>query len=172
MKAHFDYPKGYSIVKDTVRSTWWKAIYEFTLDAKFPMTYVATDGTRIRPDIHFFTDQGTVPRLGLQFFVPKDRFLGFYFHDSCCIHGGLWVWKPIPIVNKDGTISFSPFRDSYVFVKFTRAEADTLLHDMVLADPKPGWGITADAVWVGVRIGSLWTGSSYGKGDGRFRNNK
>ena len=169
MKARIDYPKGYNAVIDPIRSNWYRTIWEFTADEKSPITAIDKDGVHYRTDRHYFSDCGSIPKL-LRFFVSSTRFLFFWFHDALCKFGGLWVWKSEPVVNASGIVSFKPTGEAYVFVKFTRAEADALLHDFVLADPKPGWGITADAVWLGVRIGSLWTGSSYGKGDAKFRN--
>lgn len=168
MTPHFDYPKGYTLVKDPIRSTWRKAIYEFTLDGNFPLTYVSASGVKYRTDRHFYTDQGSVPKLFCQLFVPKDRFLGFYLHDSAFIHGGLWMnepqWEMTTEIGRDGMLNFVP---KFVFREMTREKVDALLHDMVLADPRPGWNFTANCVWLGVRIGSLWT--HYGEGDARFR---
>lgn len=68
-----------------------KAIYEFRLNDKKPLTFTAPDGTRYQPDRHCETDMGSIP-LSLQMVYPKDRYLlSFLFHDSGWRHGGLYV---------------------------------------------------------------------------------
>jgi hypothetical protein len=127
-----------------------KMIYEYEADVKHPLTFVHPDGRQFRPDNHFFTDMGSVPRV-LQILVPKDRFLlGFILHDSCYRFKGLWV------SGNNGK--------SFLFTELLRAEADELLRLMAIYDPCPGNWLTSSAVWAGVRIGG-WYG--WGRGDER-----
>lgn len=144
-KPRFLNPEGYSIVKDIERSTRWNTIYEYTTGNP-SLTYRDKHGNIWRPDNHYFTNQGTTP-LG----IGKDRFLGYYLHDSACIFGGLWQWQG----------------DKWVFVKLTRRQADDMLYDMVLADPQPGWKSTACTIWLGVRIGAMF--QKHGAGDSEYR---
>jgi hypothetical protein len=143
-KMRFENLKGYSIVEDKPKSSWWTTIYEYTAKEN-PLTFVHSDGARYRPDNHFFTDQGSVPRFPpfIRMFVPKDRFLGFYLHDSGYAFGGLWI--------------------NGAFRVMTRKQVDDLLYDMILADPIPGSKATAWLVWSHVRLyGGL---AGWGKGD-------
>lgn len=120
-----------------------KAIYEFTLNSRFPLTLKFIDGFYYRPNKHFFTDQGSVPRL-VQFFVPKDRFLlSFIMHDSAYKDGGLWKCKEY-----DG---------EYKFYKMTRSESDYFLQQMILLEPTPGGLPSALTVWIGVRLGGAFS---------------
>lgn len=145
-------PDGYEI--NEVRQqrymlVFYKTIYEFILNRKQPLMYVSDNGTMYQPDAHFETDQGSIPRC-LQFFVQKDRFLGFYFHDSGYRFKGLWV-------------SYDSGK-TWRFVELLRAEVDALLREMIKNDPYSGNIITRCAIWVGVRIGG-WYG--WGRGDER-----
>jgi hypothetical protein len=127
------------------------AIYHFTLTPIHPLFFIHPDGRWMQPNKMFETDQGSVPAL-VQLFIPKDRFIGFYFHDSGYASKGLWVSH-----DKGVTWKFEPF---------TRKQLDDLLHDMVLLDPEPAGECQANSIWTGVRIGG-W--ASYGKGDLRKR---
>lgn len=122
-----------------------KAIYQFDLDKKNPLTLHYIDGLYYRPNKHFLTDQGSVPRFA-QTFIPKDRFLlSFLFHDSAYIDGGLWVC---------GT-----YDGEYKFVEMTRAEIDSMLYHMIRLEPCPGGCVSSSVVWIGVRLGGAfyWT---------------
>lgn len=151
-KPRFENVKGFALTPDPKRSTWRKTIYEYQANPMTPLTYIDADEVEYRPDNHYFTDQGSVPRIA-QLVIPKDRFLGFYFHDSGYIHGGLYVRFPRSPV--------------FIFRHMFRRQVDDLLHDMVLADPCPGWKLTADAIWGTVRIGGAFC--EYGAGDQKFR---
>ena len=144
MKTCFENPAGYSICEDVEKSTWWTTIYEYTAREK-ALTFVNKHGTRYQPDRHFFTDQGSIPRFPpfIRMLIPKDRFLGFYLHDSAYMDKGLWI---------DGR-----------FTPMTRKQVDDLLYDMILADPIPGSKATAGLVWSHVRMYG-WT-AGWGKGD-------
>jgi len=129
----FENPQGFSLVPDPAKSTWWTTIYQYRAKTH-PLTFVHSDGTRYQPDKHFFTDQGSIPRFPpfVRMCVCKDRFLGFYLHDSGYMDGGLWT---------DG-----------VFRHMTRKQVDDLLYEMILADPIPGNKATAWLIWVHVRM--------------------
>jgi hypothetical protein len=131
---NFINPKGYWLVKDEEKSTWWKAIYDFSLVLHAPLTFHDGSGRAITPNRHYLTDMGSIPRFPpiLQAVVPKDRFLGFFHHDSGYEFGGLHV---------DG-----------VFTPMTRRQIDDLLFDMILADPIPGGRAIAWTVWSQVRL--------------------
>ena len=148
MTAHFENPEGWRLVKDAVQSTWWKAQYEFMLSRTHPLTYVDAHGNRWQPNRHYFTDMGSVPKVG-QLLIPKDRFLGFYLHDSAYIEGGLWL----------KTLVAARFE----FVRLPKSRVDEMLHDMCMADPVPCWESTADVVYRAVRMATPFV--DYGKGD-------
>lgn len=138
--------------------SWWpmkKAIYEFRLNRQHPLTAVDEHGDRWCPDFHYESDMGSVPRIG-QLFIPKDRFLFFYHHDSAYAHGGLWVER----------FWADPKTRRWEFVKLSRADVDGMLHNFILADPVPGYLVTADVVWTAVRLGGA---SGWEKGDLRKR---
>jgi len=171
-KMRFENPGGYSITEDITKSTWWDTVYEYTAKEK-PLTFVHSDGTRLQPDRHFFTNQGSIPRFPpfIRMFIPKDRFLGFYLHDSGYMDKGLWVLKPserpmkwtmTATVDETGMIGHEPHGE-YVFTEMTRKQVDDLLYDMILADPIPGSTATAWLVWSHVRMYGGWSG--WGKGD-------
>lgn len=145
-------PRGYELYE--VRQARYflvflKAIYEFTLIKKTPLMYCSKSGILYQPDAHFETDQGSLPRV-MQFFIQKDRFLGFLFHDSGYRFRGLWT-------------SYNGGR-SWQFVAMLRAEVDALLREMIECDPFPGSVVARWLVWSGVRIGG-WIG--WDKGDER-----
>lgn len=141
-----------------------KAVYDFRLVPENPLTYIDAKGIKYQPDRHFQTDQGTIPR-AIQWMIQKDRFLGFYFHDSAYRFGGLYInrpeWKRISYVDKNGNISFLP---EYRWQEMTRSEADKLLRDMMQADPCPGNWLTRWSVWAAVRAGGIF---AWGRGDER-----
>ena len=141
--AFFLNPEGYTIKRDDKRSTWFKAIYEFTLLYPDPLTFIEYGGNQYQSDRHFFTDMGSIPRIA-QLVIPKDRCLGFYLHDSGYMDCGLWI--------------------NGVFEKMTRKQVDDLLYDMCMNDPIPTWRITARTIWLAVRAFG-WM--SWGKGDAR-----
>jgi len=115
-----------------------KQIYEFNNDPVDPLTYCA--GVRIiRPDQHFLTDMGSVPKT-LQYIAPKwfakDRFPKAYiFHDSGYKHGGHWL----------------AVKGGWRFFKMTRQMVDELLLDMIIAEG--GGEIAANLIYAGVRSG-------------------
>jgi hypothetical protein len=166
--GHFLNIKGYTLVEDKERSAaYGKAIYEYTAVKKHPLTYVDKQGDLWRPDNHFFTDQGTVPKLP-QILIPKDRFLGFYFHDSARKFGGLWKWNVMALDNAPTTT-----RDLWVFQPLPIKQTDAMLYDMAMADPVTPWHITAAIVLAAVSINAKVRGSKeYGKGDMEFRGAK
>lgn len=140
--------------------SWWPVrttIYDCALNRKTPLTYVDANGDRWRPDWHYETDMGSVPRLS-QLIIPKDRFLGFYLHDSGYAHGGLWSLKLFRI----GPPGLRNFDTRWIFVGLSRRDVDDMLRAMILADPCPGCRGTADAVWAAVRLAG-WT--AWNKGD-------
>lgn len=135
--------------QDTYCLFFKKMIYEFTLHDKWPLMFIHPDGRIFQPDRHFLTDMGSVPRI-LQGVVPKDRFIGFYLHDSAYRFKGLWV-------SNNGGMSFR-------FEEMLRVEVDELLRIMIKYDPVPGNVVLQYGVLAGVRIGG-WYG--WGRGDER-----
>ena len=128
---------GFDINEDFAASTWWKTIYTYTA-RQSAMSYY--HDKYFAPAVVFTTDQGSVPRVG-QLFIPKDRFLGFYIHDSIYLLGGAYI--------------------NGVFVIMTRKQADDLLFEMIMNDPLPGTPLTAWTVWSAVRMfgASSWKGN-------------
>lgn len=135
--------------QDTYMLIFKKTIYEFQLNQKTPLTFIHPDGRMFQPDRHFFTDQGSVPRV-LQTIVPKDRFVGFYLHDSAYRFKGLYV-------SCNGG-------QSYRFEEMLRVEVDELLKVMIKYDPYPGNVVLQYGILAGVRVGG-WYG--WGRGDER-----
>jgi hypothetical protein len=90
-------PDGYSLVKRPgphfYRPKWANGLplfrvtlYEFTLSDLHPLTFRTPGHWHYRPDRHFVTDMGSIPR-PLQLLFPKDEFLlSYLFHDSLCLH--------------------------------------------------------------------------------------
>jgi hypothetical protein len=141
--------RGYRLDKirdDPYLKVFTKTIYEFTLDPILPLTFHATDGTRIQPDRHLAeTDKGSVP-LSLQIFIPKDRFLfSFLMHDSGYKHGGLYVARK-------GSQEFK-------FEPMSRLDLDTWLKMMVGAEN--GNLVQRSAIYNGVRLGG-WASWDHG----------
>ena len=147
------------IIPDWSGMSWYKkawkrlnytALYEFINDPDDPRTYHHPDGYLVRPDNHFITDMGSVPKI-LQGLLPilfsKDLWLGDYcMHDSGYKHGGLWFAK------HDVTV--------FIFCKMPRSRVDEMLDITIHAS---GGGCLSSApIWFGVRIGG-WM--SFDKGD-------
>lgn len=113
--------------------------WEFTNDAKNPLTY-DDKVLLVRPDNHFFTDLGSVPRFfqkAVPIWFDRARFPRSYvFHDSAYRHGGHWCASN----GKD-----------FSFVEMTRKQIDQLLRDMILAEG--GSKTAARLVYAGVRMG-------------------
>ena len=112
--------------------------FEFQSDLADPLT-CCLHGILYRPDFHFFTDKGSVPRL-IQTIAPYyfDRAKyerAYYFHDSAYAHGGVWV----------------AVHGGWEFKKITRKQADTMLRDMILLEN--GSKMNARLIYAGVRAG-------------------
>ena len=123
-------------------SFWGKEMYEFTNDDADPLT-CCVDGILYRPDHHYKTDLGSVPRT-FQFILPeyfaKDRYVKSYlFHDSAYNHGGVWV-----AVN-----------GGWEFKAITRKQADEMLRDMILLEG--GSKANARLIYWGVRAGGRFS---------------
>ena len=115
-----------------------KEMFEFTNDPHDPLTFA--DDILIRPDNHFRTDMGSVPRT-LQFIAPRwfNRFRypqSYILHDSGYSHHGHWV---------------AANGSDWHFVKMTRKQVDDLLYDMIIAEG--GSHANARTIWLGVRLG-------------------
>lgn len=132
--GHFENVAGYRICQDVELSSAWKAVYRFSLNRVRPLTFVDGNAIRWQPNRSFSTDQGSVPRFPpcVRCVVPKDRFLGFYLHDSGYMNGGLYA---------DG--EFKPM---------SRKQVDDLLYEMILGDPIAGSRATAWLIWSHVRM--------------------
>lgn len=117
---------GYDLHRETVAPYLWvfrKTLFHFALDPAHPLTYRTADGDYVQPDRNFLTDWGSTPAT-MQLVVPKDRFIGYLFHDSAYCHKGLWFAS-----HQDGP---------YTFHQLTRLAVDRLcLLDMIEADPCP-----------------------------------
>lgn len=135
-------PEGYDLFK--VREVPYmlflsKAIYEFDL---IPPKLTFVDGDVMwQPGDTFEFDWGTVPRVS-QIWIPKDRYLGFIFHDFLCRFGYLWR-------STDGGKTWNKYH-------MDRTRADRLLRRMCQFDPEPGSFVSRWTVWAGVRIGALF----------------
>ena len=145
MKAIWINEDNYDLRTSKEHSHWYRSVQHVTCHLDAPPTYIDKAGRAYRWHPDFFCDQGSVPWL-FQWAIPKDRFLGFYCHDTCYQFGGLWIRQP-------GETEFK-------FCRLPRIEADDLLHDMCLADPDPAMAATANMVWAAVRVGGA--GSNYG----------
>lgn len=126
---------------------WGRPKFEYITNADDPLT-CTLDNIIYRPDNHFFTDKGSVPRL-VQTILPVwfDRAKyekSYAFHDSAYAHGGVWV-----AVN-----------GGWEFKKITRKQADTMLRDMILLED--GGKANARLIYWGVRGGGFtsWQGTS------------
>ena len=126
--------QGYSLVKIPQTDP---AVYDFTLNAEKPLTFIHPDGWRLQSDRHFQTDMGSIPKR-LQRFLPKDKFLlSFSMHDSAYGHGGLFI------AGQDDS--------EFVFWRMTRREIDDLFCLMLISEGCDPW--PARAIWLAVRIG-------------------
>jgi len=119
---------------------WGKELYEFTNDDADPLT-VELDGTLYRPDRHYKSDLGSVPRT-LQFILPKyfakDRYVkSFLLHDQSYLFGSIWVAVHGGWENR----------------KLTRKQADTMLRDTILCEG--GSKANARLIYWGVRMGGF-----------------
>lgn len=151
-------PKGFDIDPIRIERTWllWKkTIYEFKLRPSHPLTFIHPDGRWMQPDRHFETDQGSLPPFLQPIICAKDRFIGFYLHDSGYIHGGLHV------SNDEGK--------TWSFQKMSRSEIDSLLVTMMSFDPVPAGFVQMGVVWLGVKMGG-WV--SFNRGDLRKKGEK
>jgi hypothetical protein len=118
-----------------------KTKHEFWLDEFAPLTYVQDDGWMIQPDKHFWTDFGSIP-LWLQWYLPKDEFLGYFPHDSAYQSGkghGLWfAWLPPKVLRDalgdlDASVMMPLLKATFIWLPVTRLYADALLRQMVLS---------------------------------------
>jgi hypothetical protein len=138
-------PRGFSLCdRERVRwgRLWAVTRYTYLADAVAPLT--CFDGCAYwRPDNRFRCDGASIPPPlhGLPGYGPHDA-LGYVFHDSAYIHGGLWRAEPNVGV--------------YVFTKLTRAEADRMMYIVDRADGLR-WG-AAHARYCAVRLcgGRAW----------------
>ena len=124
---------------------WGKQIFEFTNNPTNPLT-CELKGTMYRPDNHFFSDLGSVPK-SLQTLLPKwfakDRYpLSYLYHDSGYKHGGHWVAAP----------------GDWHFIKMTRKQVDNILREMIILEG--GGKANARTIWLGVWAGgwASWKG--------------
>jgi len=140
-------------------------LYEFKTNIADPLTFHHPDGYSIRPDHHFITDMGSVPKK-LQGLAPwlfsKDLWLKAYIlHDAAYAHAGLWfdaayAHAGLWFAKKDLL--------EYAFCKMQRDRVDDLLSTMIKASG--GTFLSSGPIWFGVEIGG-W--ASFGKGDIRHR---
>lgn len=113
-----------------------KAIYRVTVDDICPFTFVSADGSWRRPDKTFDSDLGSVPS-GLRWFCDKDRFKGFFGHDSNYVHGGFWISRDLG--------------RTWTFVENTKVDADRNLREEIIYDPYPGTLIQACLIYAAVK---------------------
>jgi hypothetical protein len=118
--------------------------FKFYVEQDRPFQYRLKDGTLIRLADGFPTDRGSVRPMVAQYWIAKDRFTGFYAHDSIYSTGGVWLKRP----GKDS---------AWEWYKVGYFEANALLKAMCRNDPVPcGWW-KAQIVWLGVTAGG-WVG--------------
>lgn len=105
-----------------------------------PLTYVAPDGTEMRPNKKFYTDFGSIPPPLMALpSLGRTRFIHTYlFHDDACRHGGLW-WK-------------KPGKSIFIFQSMSRDESDEWIKLWVGADGGNAW--QRQIIYRGVRIGA------------------
>lgn len=145
--------EGYFLEVDGVEYGWLgreKMRYKFMANPPRPVTFIQTDGTRIRTCREFPTDQGSQPPL-VQGWLPKDRHVAVYFHDDGYRSGGLWIAAP-----GETTFKFTPL---------TRAQLDRLLHTMLRCGSHPLGAGKAGGYWVGVRLGAAWDKGAFWRPD-------
>lgn len=134
-------PKGFDIYPirvETRRLLPDRTIYRFELMPDTPLTFIHPDGRWMQPCKLFETDQGSVPWL-MQRWIPKDRFIAFYLHDSSYLTAYAWT-------------SFD-HGETWGKQTLTRREADAILKIGTLLDPAPATERQARAIWLGVRLG-------------------
>ena len=151
LSGHFENARqgfGYNLDFETHSTNWagmQTPIYRCWLDADHPLQFRMKDGTVLRTTDGFPTDGGSVKPIAAQLWIPKDRFIGFLFHDDIYQHGGCWRKRP---------------GCDWEWVRLSRAQADELLRMMCRCDPVPCGAWKSGLVWAGVRIGGwvAWDG--------------
>ncbi len=137
---------GFTLHPAGLRTEWTGAqvpTFRFWNDCEHPFQYRLKDGTLVRFADGFPTDRGTVRPIVAQLWIAKDRFSGFYAHDSIYSTGGCWILRV-------GSTEWE-----WQKVSFT--EANAMLKTMCRCDPVPcGWW-KAQIVWTGVALGG-WVG--------------
>ena len=121
-------------------------LFEFALDPVHPLTYRDGHGYDWQPDRHFLTDRGSIPACVAWLPGYSRNRLAFLFHDSAYNqvdgHGhGLYS-------RLDGAAH-------YLFQPMTRARADGMMREMLVAE---GLRRTAArAIWCAMRaFGPRW----------------
>ena len=112
-----------------------KAIYTVISDLLQPIIYEANSGRWYKLVLSLVTDWGSVPAL-CQTFIPKDRFLGFLFHDNG------YTYHQFQVSDDQGKTWYT--------IAVTKDQVDNLLKEAVLNDPYPGSKIESNAVYEAV----------------------
>ena len=90
------------------------ALYDVWTDKDLPVKFITKEKVILEVNRHYVSDLRTGPRI-VDLIYPRDGYiLPYLFHDSGCTFGGYWI---------DGK-----------FTRYTRAEVDDLLYDMVLSE--------------------------------------
>ena len=101
-------------------------VWEFTNDADDPLTIHCRGGWLLRPDRHFLTDGGSIPRI-LRWVYDAWCFVrAFLFHDSGYESRGVWVAHELA-------------REQWAFRHMTRQALDLLLRRLVPLDGGSLW---------------------------------
>ena len=138
--CNYEEGRGYTLTplpSDGKRKRW-----EFQLDKRTPLQFVGNDQTRWETDRHFVTDLGSIPAFLQWMFNPAEYTLAFLFHDSGCIHKGMF--------RKDASMA------EFIFLPMTRAEIDGMLRDLIRAEG--GSWLHAWQIYLGVRAYAICSG--------------
>jgi len=141
VSGHWINPRGY-----TLRPHHYDehdgAVWSYNADPREPLTWADDGGFHLRPDRHFLTNLGSVPRL-FRNLISQDRFPQAWIqHDSACEHHGAYF-------------SRSEHGD-YVLAPLTSAEACDLMRAGILASGGAPW--LAGLIYWAVRLcGPQWS---------------
>lgn len=135
-----------------------RTIYQFRQDQDNPLTFHCPDGTELQPWDQE-TDNGSVPRLFHPVIADDDFPRSFWSHDYGYGTNGLWarhvisvggpVHSWLPVAAQEPALHFH-------FVRFTRAQCDQMLRDMVGAEG--GLAVHRQAIYQAVNLAgwSVW----------------
>jgi len=133
----------------------WKRItykrqYEFITDPKNPLTFNHPDNFAIRPDNHFFTDLGSIPKI-FQSLCPA-LFAKDLWERSYILHDSGFAFKGLFFAQYDLM--------RFVFSPMSKKTLNNLLSLTIKAEG--GSALSSGPIWFGVWLGS---GHAWDKGD-------